>query len=875
MIVMEVEGACVGNPVPGTDGLDNEAILAELRRILASDAFTNAPVLSRFLRYVVEQRTEPAAAPPKEYTVGVDVFERGAGFDPRVDTIVRVHARRLRKRLDRYYEREGRANPLRITIPKGHYQALIAAQAPVAKAPEPEGMPVRIPARSPEAGSWRRTFRSNTVPAPRTSLVGRAGEVAEVCELLTDDDGTRLVTLTGTAGSGKTRLAIEVGLRLQGKLACDVVFVRLASVADAQALQLALLRAFGLRAVDATPPIEIVCAHLHRLERPPPLILDNFEQIAEAAPLIGSLLDACIALRVLVTSRVALHVYGECEYPVAPLALPGRDSMRLKEIAVAPAVELFVQRAASVHPGFSLTAENAGAVARICRRFDGLPLGIELAAAKCRELSPAGVLERFAEPLDVPAGNVADVPARQRTLRHAIEWSHALLAGPEQTLFRRLSVFAAGFTVEAAEAVANVHGDLGIDVAGGVARLRDNNLLETVPGTDEPRYAMLEILREYGLERLDASGERDEAGRAHAAYCLVLAEEGLAHLDARAHKQWLVRCALETDNFQAALDGMVERGEGRWALRLVRALYRYWEQGEYLTEGCRALRQVLTRFEPATAPALWARITCCTGEMEGRMGRHAAARAHIERGLEVARQSGDRATGIMALTTLAVWHGSMQRYADAVALFEQCLGECEASGSESGTASALSNLAVARLALGEHREARELLERALGMFQRQREYTPAAWCLNQLGDAAMVAGRRAEAEHFYQESAKRFQEVGGVFGLARCWTDLGQLALLRGAHGEAASLFADVLRIYSRQGFQRGVTNLLEGCAALEVARQRYPEALTLAAAAAALRSRRKMVPYPYKRAWQAVVPTRPTIARGAHDGRRGMPGSP
>lgn len=866
-------GSQVGDPVPGANANpDTGVVRAGLARVLASDVFCNAPILSRFLRYVVEQRIEGIETPPKEYTIGVDVFERGADFDPRVDTIVRVHARRLRKRLKDYYEHAGRDDPLRITIPKGHYQAEIVTQSSVPGLPVPPRPRIGPAPAEPIAG--RKRFRSNAIPAPRTPLVGRVGEVAELHDLLTEDDGPRLVTLTGTAGSGKTRLAVEAGLRWQATSSREAVFVRLASITDAPTLQLALLRVFGLRAVDDTPPLEVLCNYLHGLGQAPPLILDNFEQLAGEASVIGSLLDASITLRILVTSRVAMHLYGECEYPVLPLALPHRDSMTLDDLAAVPAVQLFVQRAAAVHPGFSLDADNAEAVARICRRFDGLPLGIELAAAQCRVLTPAQVLERFPEPLDLPAGNVVDVPDRQRSLRHAIEWSHELLDEPGRKLFRRLSAFSGGFTLEAAEAVADVRGDLGLGAAECVTRLCDNNLVETVSDGDEPRYAMLETIREYGLEQLAASGEDDEIHEAHAAYFLVLAEEGLARLDGAARKQWLERCDLERDNFRAALGQLMECGNGPWALRLARALYRYWEAREYLAEACAALLPVLDRFEPSVAPALWAQIACCAAAMEGRMGQQDAAHARLMRGLEVARESGDRSMIIMALTSLAVSHGAYGQNEAAVALFEECLSLCTTSGSASETASALSNLAVAKLALGDHGAARDLLERALELFHAEQEWAPAAWCLNQLGDAAMVAGRHDEAQTWYQRSAEQFVKLGNFLGIARCWTDLGQLALQRGRHAEAASLFADALRIYRKQGFQRGVANLIEGCAGLAVARRRYAQALVLAGAAEAVRSTRQMVTTPQRRArlQQALQPALEALADARIDAchRRG-----
>ncbi|MGH8232829.1 MAG: ATP-binding protein [Rhodanobacteraceae bacterium] len=837
----------VSIPVSGAGGLDAEAVRAQLQRILASDAFANSPILSRFLRYVVECCIDGQNTPPKEYTIGIEVLQRGETFDPAVDTIVRVHARRLRARLARYYENDGRVDPIRIAIPTGHYQVDVTPQTPLQEAPmEPRASSGLV---ASEPGPRRQRFRSNAIPAPRTPLVDRASEVGELQELLTDSGGPRLVTLTGAAGSGKTRLAIEAGLRCQEKLPGDVVFVPLGSVSDAQTLEMALLSALGVRTVDNTPPVEAICRHLHDIELAPQLILDNFEQLAKSAPLIGSLLDACALLKVLVTSRIALHLYGECEYPVTPLAVPARDSMAPKELAVVPAVELFVQRAAAAHPGFALTEANAAAVAHICRQFDGLPLGIELAAAQCRTLTPAQLLEHFPERLDVPATNVADVPDRQRTLRHAIEWSHELLGEPERTLFRRLTVFSSGFTLEAAEAVANVREDLGIDVSEGVHRLLDNNLLQLVSDSGERRYALLETIRDYGLEQLGASGDRDDTRKAHAAYFLVLAEEGLGRLDRKTRKQWLERCDLERDNFRAALEDQVERGNGQWALRLVRALYRYWERRGYLGEACSALLSVLKRFEPSTNAAMWAQLACCAGALEGRMGNQEAGQAHLERGLEVARQVGDKGVEIMALTSLAVSLGFLQRYEDAVALFEECLHSCEESGSQGETAAALSNLAVARLALGEHEKARDLMERALESFLKRKEWTAAAWCLNQLGDAAMVAGRDEEAKELYQRSAQRFLKLADFLGIARCWTDLGQLALQRGEFSEAASRFADALRIYRKQGFLSGVANLIEGCAALAVAKGRYTQALVLAGVAEAARSTLKIVAYPYQRA--------------------------
>lgn len=828
--------------VPGAEGFDAESLRAQLQRILVSAEFSSAPILSRFLGYVVAHLIDGTAAALKEYTIGVDVFRRGADFDPRVDTIVRVQARRLRERLDRYYATAGLADPLRIVMPKGHYHVEVVTQSPPVEAtprfpPGAAAETIRVLLQAPETEPWRQDLRRNGIPAPRTSLVGRESDISRLHALLTDARGPRLVTLTGAAGSGKTRLAIEAGLQLQAQTGVEPLYVELANVTDGPLLQTTLLHRLGLRITDNTAPIDVVCGYLHHVEHATPMILDNFEQLAGSANLIGSMLDACSSLKLLVTSRVALHLYGEFEYPVSPLDLPERASMPLDELAGVAAVELFVQRAAVARPGFALDSGNAKAIADVCRRFDGLPLGIELVAAQCRTLTPAQLLERFTERLDVPAGNIVDVPDRQRTLRHAIEWSHELLAEPSRKLYQRLAVFAGGFTLEAAEAVANVSGDLGIDVAAGVASLLDNNLLQATLDLDEPRYAMLETIREYGLEQLARSGERDETCKAHAAYFLVLAEEGIGPLAGSARRDWFVRCDLEQDNFWSALDALVARGDGQWALRMVRALYFHWVRRERIALGLRALLLVLDRFDPSDAPALWAHVAVCAGTLECQMGQMAAALPRFQRALELARGCGDRAVEIAALNDLAVWAGLGRRYAEAAALYEDALRLCEARGSDLETAAAMSNLGMARLALGEYEEARKLTDRALETFRGKKEWASVARAINQLGDIEMAAGRYDEAETCYRKSAKLSLELADLNGIARCWTDLGHLALVRRKFDDAASLFADALKIKGKKGFQLGTASLIEGCAALEVARQHFDRGLTLVAAADAVRA--------------------------------------
>lgn len=835
------------DPVPSADTVDAESVLAQLQRILASEAFARAPIMRRLLGFVVERAVGEATAPLKEYTIGVEVFRRGPEFDPRVDTIVRVHARRLRNHLAKYYAGPGRADPVVITIPKGHYRAEIAPRRcnDLAASPTVDA----VSRRPPEAGGQRLAFRGCGIPAPRTPLVGRGADVEALTGMLAADVGARLVTLTGTAGSGKTRLAIEIGMRWQSMHPGGVMFVGLASVTDVQILQLALLRAFGLRVTDECRPLETLCRHLHRLECAPLLILDNFEQLADAAPVVGALLDASPSLKALVTSRVALHLYGEHEYPVAPLALPDDDRMPPEALRQVPAIDLFVQRVAAVHAGFALTAGNARAVAQICRRFDGLPLGIELAAAQCRLLAPEQWLERLPERLEVSAGNVADVCERQRTLGQAIAWSHDLLSEPLQRLFRRVSVFAGGFTLAAAEAVAAGATPGSVpDIHEGLVRLLDNHLLQQGGDAAEPRYIMLETIRDYARQQLVASGEAGRVYRAHAAHFLELAEQG-GKCPGLEYERWLDRCDHEQHNFRDALDGLVERNEIDVALRLVCALFGYWERRERVALAHRAVEQVLGRLDPMTEPVPWARLAGLAATVESAMGMHEAALAHVRRGLAMARACGARAVELSSLGVLAAAQLAAGDQADGLATYREALDLCEAAGLACEAAGLYRDLALALQMCGEFDAAEQLLERALASFRRLRAPREVAWCLHGLAEVAMAGDRYALAERRVRQAVRRFLQLEDCPGAALALVDLGWLALRRGDTTAATTRFASALELHACHGPLGSLASLLEGCAALEVARQDFAQALVLAGAAASARSGCRIAAAPHRHA--------------------------
>jgi predicted ATPase/class 3 adenylate cyclase len=418
------------------------------------------------------------------------------------------------------------------------------------------------------------------IPARLTGFVGREQQLARIEKLLED---SRLLTLTGAGGCGKTRLAIEAATRLLHSYPDGVFFVELAPITDPGLVASTVAVTLGVREEPTRSIEESLRDALRDSEML--LVLDNFEQLLGAAPLITDMLGASPRLRVLVTSRAALHLSGEQELPVPPLRVPDpRDPPPAARLPEYEAVALFAQRAAGVDPDFAVTDENAPAVAEICARLDGLPLAIELAASRIKLLSPSAMLNRLQHRLALLTGGPRDLPARQRTLRETIGWSYGLLEGDEQILFSRLATFVGGWTVEAAEAVANPAGELGVDTLDALGSLVDNSLVRREAGDGDLRFGMLETIREFGLEVLEQAGEAGRARRRHASYFLRLAEAAEPQLTVT-DQGWLDQFEREHDNLRAALRWAIDTGEADIGLRIAGAVWRFWQVRDHLAEG--------------------------------------------------------------------------------------------------------------------------------------------------------------------------------------------------------------------------------------------------------------------------------------------------
>jgi predicted ATPase/tRNA A-37 threonylcarbamoyl transferase component Bud32 len=679
--------------------------------------------------------------------------------------------------------------------------------------------------------------RAINLPVSRTGFVGREKEISAARELLLRAD-VRLVTITGPGGIGKTRLAVEVARGLEEQFQGGIHFVPLSPLSDPGLIGPVIVKTLGIPETGGQSPIEILKKFLQNSSRRPILfLLDNFEHLIQAAPTVAELLVMNANLKIMVTSRAALHVYGEHEFPVPPLALPSsRSTSSVEQLSQCPAVELFVQRAVAAKPDFEVTPENAPAIVEICTRLDGLPLAIELAAARVKVLSPASMLTRIESRLQLLTGGARDLPERQQTLRAAMDWSHDLLNAEEQKLFRRLSAFVGGCDLEGVEAVCNIKGDLDLDLLDGMASMVDKSLVQQVEQADgESRFGMLETIREYALEKLKAAGEEGFTKRAHAAYCLVLAEE---EATVRGNAQWLDRLVLEHNNFRAGLEWLIASGDAEWGLRLGTALFHFWEMREYLVEGRDWLEKLLKLPQAAAPSKMRARALFSAGVLASAQGEYATADREIIESWKIASQLGDKAGVAVALNAQAVLARDRGEIATAHTLFEESLDLWREIADLKAVARSLSNLGTVVKLEGNYQLARSLYAECHAIFRGLGDQAGVAWALDSQGDVARAQGDSTTAQGLYEEGLDIFRKIGDRWGIAGTLADLGNLANEQRDYSRAHLLYRESIMIFEELEHKRGVARLLE-CFACSAAAQSRPErSFRLAGAAAALRKR-------------------------------------
>jgi predicted ATPase/uncharacterized protein HemY len=627
----------------------------------------------------------------------------------------------------------------------------------------------------------------------------------------------RLLTLTGPGGVGKTRLGLQAAADLQQEFVEGSCLVELAAIANPELVASTIARTLDLRESGDQPIRASLLAHLR--QRCLLLLLDNFEHLLAAAPLVVELLATCAGVKLLVTSRAPLRLRGEHEVPVLPLALPDAAapssaprSSPAGMPGISPAVELFRQRAQAVRPDFALTAPDAPVVADICRHLDGLPLAIELAAARIKILSLQALLARLARRLDLLTGGPRDLPARQQTMRNAIAWSYDLLAGAEQRLFRRLSAFAGGCTLEAAEAVCNPDGDLGVDPLEGLTALVDNSLLQAVESAGgERRFRMLETIREYGLECLEASLEAAALRRQHAAYALELAERAEPELKGRAQAQWLARLDGEHDNMRAALGWTREAGEVLLGLRLAGALSRYWYLRGHLSEGRGRLESLLALdVHDAGAAPVRAKALYGAGTLAYRQGDFVRAQTLTEQSLALWRVLDDTVGMSQALNSLGNVASDQGHFVEATALYEESLALRRELGDTLGVATTLGNLGNIAFEHCEYAGATALYEESLAL---RRELDDPWGLPSVLGNLANLAHRRGDHERavaLAEESLARFRAVGDTSSIAIQLANLAGLARDLGDQARAVGLAEESMALAQPMGHKWCMTLALD-----------------------------------------------------------------
>jgi predicted ATPase/class 3 adenylate cyclase len=641
--------------------------------------------------------------------------------------------------------------------------------------------------------------RPNNLPAQITPLVGREHEIEALRQLLLKAE-VRLVTLTGPGGIGKTSLSLQVAISLLEEFAHGVFFVGLAAIADAELVLPTIAQTLGIRENRSQPLRESVIGYLrdkHLL-----LVLDNFEQVVAAAPVVSDLFAACPHLKILATSRIVLRLKGEREYSVEPLPAPdprkaGHSKDSLSQYA---AVELFIQRALAVKPDFEVNNDNAPAVAEICFRLEGLPLAIELAAARLKLFSPQALLARLGSRLQLLRGGPRDTPARHQTLRQAIAWSYDLLTPAEQTFFQWLSVFVGGCSLQAVEAMCNAGDGPALDALDGLTALIDKSLLRQEQTTEgEPRFVMFETIREFALERLQASDEMQKATsqdwqatrRRHADFFLALAEKAEPELTGPKQALWLNILEREHDNLRAVFSWVEETGQADYGLRLGAAIWRFWIARGHLKEGRERLAALLALPSAAKPARERAKVLNAVGTIMHELGDYITARQRLEESLEIWREFGDKKGMATVINNLGWIAAQLGELISASELSGESLALHAELGDKRGMAVAFNNLAAVAFVQSEFPRARSLQENSFNLRQEIGDERGLAFAMAMLGWFEVVQGNDEKAVALLESAREKLRQLGDNMMMGFTVWILAQMALDQGDFDRAARLIME------------------------------------------------------------------------------------
>jgi predicted ATPase/transcriptional regulator with XRE-family HTH domain len=684
------------------------------------------------------------------------------------------------------------------------------------------------------------------LPVPPTALIGRQREVDEICDYLRRME-SRLLNLSGPPGIGKTRLGLQIAAQLLDEYTDGVVFVALAALSDPALVESAIVRAIGVKTTAGQAGSEGLKDYLcdkHLL-----LFLDNFEQVVDAAPLLSDLLLAAPRLSILVTSRALLRISDEFEIPVQPLALPDLDRLPAPDaLANIPSVALFLERARATRADFRLTATSAASVAAICVQLEGIPLTLELAAARVRFFSPQAIKLRLADRLNLLADGERDRPRRQQSLRAALSWSYELLHPDEQRLLVGLAVFVGGFTLEAAESVCGPAEDTcessapRIGVANAaiftrLTRLCENNLIAREHrADDELRFKMLETIRAYTVELLIHRGDAEALRQRHANYYLSLAELAEPMLADAHEKIWLERLESDHDNLRAALRWAIDHQAAEVALRLCGALFQFWYKHSHASEGLRWLEAALEH-KYAVSAAIAAKALNAAGTLARERGEYAQAHRFYQESTVLFRSIGDKrgcATVLNAQGGLLIYQGA---YVEAQRCLEESLHLYRDVGDQWTSAKVLGNLGVVMQNQGRYAEAKTMYEASLAMSHEMKNTWGSAVALLNLGLVAMLQGNYRDAQLYYQDGLVLFREIGNKEWSAATLTNLGEILMLQGDYGHAKGYYEESLALTYSMGDRRAIACGLEGMAALAGAQGQPDKATRLFSAAASIRT--------------------------------------